>query len=294
MTRESIRFDALDGRSLAADLFVPDAAPTSRVIVAPAMGVPRRVYGKLASFVADAGALVMVIDYRGIGDSRSGSVRTIDAKLSDWAELDLAGAVRELERRAPSVPLRWIGHSVGGQLMGLVKDAPIDRAVFFASQSGHWRHWGVRGRPVMWTLWNLAIPITTRVLGYYPGAMLGGGEDLPAGVVRQWASWGRHRGYVQSYAEKRDGDPVFATTSAIRAYAFTDDDYAPERAVRALLDAYGRAETELRVVAPAQIGKKKIGHFGVLRDDVRASIWTEARAWLLDPASLRPLTSSSA
>jgi len=62
---------------------------------------------------------------------------------------------------------------------------------FVASQSGYWKLWSGKERMMVFALWHLAIPIATAWLGYFPGWMLGNAEDIPSGVAREWARWGR-------------------------------------------------------------------------------------------------------
>jgi predicted alpha/beta hydrolase len=46
---------ATDGYELAADLYLPDGGVRAAVLVAPAMGVPRRLYGAFSAYLAEAG-----------------------------------------------------------------------------------------------------------------------------------------------------------------------------------------------------------------------------------------------
>ena len=54
-----------------------------------------------------------------------------------------------------------------------------------------------------------------------------------------------------------------------------------EPTFEALLAAFLRAQAELRVVAPRDLGVAKIGHFDLFRASFRSTWWSEARAWLL-------------
>jgi predicted alpha/beta hydrolase len=284
-TSVPLRFSARDGFPLVGELFLPPpgVAPRATALVAAAMGVRRRLYTGFAAFLAEAGIATLTFDYRGIGDSRRGPLRGFRARLADWAELDLHAALAELERRAPApgLPLYWIGHSVGGQLLGLLPDAPVARALFMGSQHGHWRNWDGLARVRMAALWHAVIPGFTATFGYLPMSRLIGGEDLPAGVAAQWAAWGRSRDYILDYLHARDGARRFAYAGPLRSYAVSDDTYAPRRTVEALLAAFPHAQAELCVIAPRDLGVHRIGHFELFRPQFRSTWWTEARAWLL-------------
>ncbi len=279
-----VTLPALDGTPLAADLHLPPGgAPRATVLLAPAMGVPRRFYRPLGAYLADAGLAVLVPDYRGIGGSAPPVLRGFEASLHDWADLDLRGGVAYLQRRFPGAPMTWFGHSVGGQLLGLVPDPPVRRALMVGSQHGHWRNWPGRARYAMAALWWVAIPTLTTLLGKLPMRRLGGGEDLPAGVAREWARWGRARDYVVGYALRRGPSGFASFRGDLLAYAITDDAYAPPASVAPLVDSFTAARSELVRVAPERVGLGRLGHFGAFREEARP-LWEEWREWLAEAA----------
>ncbi len=285
---ESFRVRTRDGYELGATLFAPEGAPRAIVLVASAMGVRRTFYARFAAYLADAGLAVLTLDYRGIGDSRPTTLRGFDPSLHDWAELDLTAAVEELRKRFPDVPLAWVGHSVGGQLMGFVENANVAAALFVGSQSGYWKHWDGVERLKMAALWHAAIPGVVPIAGYFPSKHFGLGEDIPAGVAREWATWGRDPDYLLVHARERSGGEFLRYRGPLRAIAFTDDDFAPRRAVEALVDCYPFARSEVVVVRPSDVGAKKIGHFGFFSTDVRATLWDESRDWILRVTGITP------
>jgi len=286
---ETLAVDTRDGVTLAVDLHTPVGAPPRAVaIVAPAMGVRRRFYRPFAGFLAGAGIAALVPDYRGIGDSAPRSLRGWSAALHDWGDLDLPAVVDAARARFPGVPLVWIGHSIGGQLFGLLPEAPIARALLVGAQNGHWRNWpGVARRAAMAALWWAVIPGMTALAGKLPMAAFGQGEDLPVGVAREWARWGRTRDYIAGFARRRGPSGFDRFTGPVRSYAITDDGYAPPPSVHALAADFRTARTEVVEVAPAAIGKRRLGHFGAFRPSAQA-LWAEWADWLLDapaPAS---------
>jgi predicted alpha/beta hydrolase len=274
-----IRVQAADGFSLAADVLEPEGPPSAAVLVAPAMGVPRRFYGPFARYLAEHGNLVLVVDYRGIGGSCPGKLRGFSAALHDWGELDLAAGARWVREQTHGIPLRFVGHSVGGQLMGLMAGTEVDRALFVASQSGHWRGWSGIGRVGMVALWYALIPGLVGTLGYLPMKPLGQGENLPAEVAREWARWGRSREYLGLHL-RESGRSYDWYDRPLRSIALSDDGFAPVATVEALLGAYPNARSELKVLRPADVGAAKIGHFAFFRPDFRDTLWKDARDWL--------------
>ena len=267
-----VTLTAGDGYRLGATLF---EGGERAVLVMPATGVPQSYYAKFAAFLAARGFTVLTFDYRGIGRSLHGDVRAVEARMRDWALLDAAAAFAFLKKDSLVV----VGHSFGGQALGLLPEPErIDRALVVGSQSGYWRHWPALGRAWMWPVTHFALPAVSRLHGYFPGSRFGFGEDLPKGVAIEWASWCRHPRYLVGAlgVEER----YRRVSAPLRAYAISDDAFAPRSAVAALLELYPNAPGEIREVHPRQLGRKSMGHFGFFREAFRDSLWPEAADWL--------------
>lgn len=276
---EPVEIESRDGYRLGATLFRPSGPAARAVAIHAATGVRQDYYAKFAAFLAERGFAVLIYDYRGIGRSRPPRLHGFRARMRDWALLDAPAAFDFLERAAPDARLMAVGHSFGGQALGLLPDpARIHAALVVGSQSGYWRNWPALGQGWMWLATHVVLPTTSRLLGYFPSSLLGFGEDLPAGVAIEWASWCRNPQYVVGALGAHEGYAKF--TAPLRAYAVADDRLAPARAVEALLSLYPGARSEIRHVAPADVGAARIGHFGFFRERFRGTLWREAADWL--------------
>ncbi len=279
-----LRLETEDGVRLAATLFSP--APrlgTARrrvVIVNSAMAVPRRYYAPFARFLAASGLHVLTYDYRGIGESRLDEAAARRARLRHWGEQDFAAAVAWVDRELGPAETLVVGHSVGGQIVGLApNNERVRRLLLVGAQSGDWRLWPPGSRARVLAFWYGVVFPVTRVLGYLPAGVLGG-EPVPGGVAREWARWARRRGYMVGGGDAARARGYARLTAPIYAYSFADDELAPPTAVEALLDLYGAVEKKHRHVAAAQLGLRSIGHFGFFRPASRDHLWGEARDWL--------------
>src|SRR4051812_22274492 len=110
---------ARDGYALAATVFVPEGRASRAVLINSATAVPRKIYRGLAAYLASRGFAVVTYDYRGTGGSRPASLRGFDVRMRDWAALDVSGAIDHMRRVWPRLPLAAVGHSFGGQALGL-------------------------------------------------------------------------------------------------------------------------------------------------------------------------------
>lgn len=277
---DDIRLPAADGFLLGATLYLPRGARSHAVLINSATAVPRRIYRGFASYLAGRGCAVLTYDYRGTGDSRPKSLAGFPATMSDWAALDVAAAVDWMRARYPMMPLGYVGHSFGGQALGLIPNsAEVSRALLVAAQAGSWR---LMSSPERYRIYALlacvGVPLT-HALGYAPGRV-GLGLDLPKGVFLEWAKWVASDRYFFDDSRLRALANFPRYRGALRALSFTDDPWATEAAVEMLCAGFTSIRPDIHVIAPAEAGAKKIGHFGFFRPQHRDTLWRGAAEWI--------------
>jgi predicted alpha/beta hydrolase len=292
---DDIMIPAVDGYPLAATLFLPRGPKRHAVLINSATATPRKIYRGFASYLAHRGCAVLTYDYRGIGGSRKAAVegqpqgqgqpqslQGFEATLADWALLDMTAAVGWMRERYCAMPLRYVGHSFGGQALGLLpNNTDVSRALFIAAQAGNWRLMsGVEGYRVAALLNGIGVPLT-RALGYAPG-WAGIGEDLPKGVFLQWVRWVMSPHYLFDDASLPSRANFANFTGALRALHLSDDPWATRPAVELLCAGFPSVTPEVLSVTPKDIGATRIGHFGFFRPNHRDTLWRSAADWLLE------------
>jgi predicted alpha/beta hydrolase len=286
---DDITFPAADGYLLGASLFLPRGAKRHAVLINSATAVPRKIYRGFAGYLAGRGCAVLTYDYRGIGDSRQKAVVGYNqpkslvgfkASMSDWAELDVTAAVAWMRERYHTLPLSYVGHSFGGQALGLLaNNTEVSRALLVAAQAGYWRLIASPERYRVYTMLKFVGVPLTRLLGYAP-AWSGIAEDLPRDVFLQWVSWVMHKRYLFD-DPKLGGLKNFSQFhGAMRALAMSDDPWATRPSVELLCSGFTSITPEILTIAPADTGVAKIGHFGFFRSDHRDTLWQSAGDWI--------------
>lgn len=278
MSGTAVEFAARDGYRLAGTLYRPRTPNRRAVLLQAAAGVKQDYYAKFAEYLAARGFAALSFDYRGIGRSRPVKLRGFKARMRDWAEKDIGGALDYLARASHGARLIGIGHSFGALAFGLVPgNERYVAAMMVGAQSGYWKHWRGRGRAGMWLVSHVVLPAMSRLCGYLPARVFGQGEDLPAGVAREWAGWCRHPGYIVGALGAQEAYARF--TAPIRVVAIADDRYAPPAAVEAFLGFYPNAPRTVEKVQPEKLGGP-IGHFGFFRERFKDTLWKEAADWM--------------
>jgi predicted alpha/beta hydrolase len=286
---DDITFPAADGYSLGATLFLPRGAKRHAVLINSATAVPRKIYKGFAGYLARRGYAVLTYDYRGTGDSRLRSLvgynqfkplAGFNATMADWAALDATAAVAWMRERYKTLPLNYIGHSFGGQALGLLaNNTEVSRALLIAAQAGYWKLMATPERYRVYALLNfIGIPLT-RTLGYAPG-WSGIGEDLPKGVFEQWTRWVMSPRYLFDDPTLKTLPNFTAYKGALRSLCLSDDPWATRPACELLCSGFTSAKPEILTITPADAGATAIGHLGFFRPEHRDTLWRGAAEWM--------------
>ncbi|GGF14231.1 alpha/beta hydrolase [Aliidongia dinghuensis] len=277
---EQLAIPTGDGDAVHMRLFRPSGAakgaPRAGVLIVPAMGVTQTFYAAFAEWLAGQGFLVATFDYRGVGLSRRGGLRRLDVDILDWARLDCDAVTTALAERLGAAPLYWIGHSLGGQILPFVPGHErIAKMVTIASGSGYWRENALPLRRFAWWLWYVVAPVATALCGYFPGRRLRKVGDLPAGVMWQWRRWCLDPDYAAG-AEGPGARRAYAALALpIVSLSFSDDEFMSARNTEALHACYAGAARRMKRLSPAEVGMKRIGHFGFFRRDCQDPLWRD-------------------
>ncbi|HEU4621255.1 MAG TPA: alpha/beta fold hydrolase [Burkholderiaceae bacterium] len=279
---------ATDGYPLAVTSFGDSTTARAAVLIVPGMGIKQEYYASFARWLASRKFFVLTFDYRGMGRSRPAehakSLRGFHADLSTWVERDCAAMVEYLHAVMDCRPVFWIGHSLGGQLLGLLPNHErITAAVTVGAGSGYWLENAARLRRSVWALWYVVAPIALKLHGYFPGTRLRMIGDLPDGVMRQWRRWCLHRHYAAGAEGERARAAYAQIRSPMFALSFSDDEFMSERGIASLHRLYVNAPKQFEHVDPRTAGLARIGHFGFFRAESKNALWHYVGAWLADP-----------
>lgn len=277
---QAFTLSARDGYPLAAKHWSPSTTARAQLLVLGATGVPQGFYRAFAEHAAAQGCEVLTFDYRGIGGSRPATLRGFPATYDDWARLDTSAALDAA--REPDKPLWVMGHSFGGHAMGLMQDGGRASAMYTFGSGAGWAGWMPPAeRRRVWLLWNLIGPPVVGLLGYLPMKRLGlGGEDLPAGVYRQWRHWCSFPRYffddpfANANGRLNGFDQARYPLAAANAL---DDLWALPASRDALFRGYTATKFEGIDIDPREHGP--IGHMGYFRRG-RERLWDAALDWL--------------
>lgn len=276
-----VRWVCADGVALPATLFVP-AAPRAVLVVAAAMGVPRRYYARFAADMAARGIAAVTFDYRGIGEAATDLADPRATSFQDWGRLDLHAVLGQVFERFDGLPVFLCGHSAGAQVVGLTPHAErLAGLVFIAGPRPHVSQDRGAYRIFSTLWWYLLVPLGS-LFAWFPARRLGfSSVDVPSGVTREWGRWARAPRYLFTPRFGIDTSRYPRLRLPLLAFSFSDDLYTPPASAEALLSEYPNARVTRRAVRPADVGVRAIGHLGFFGEGLRDTLWRETADWIL-------------
>jgi len=267
ITTLDVEVTCADAVKLSATLFQPKQRAKAAVMIAPATGITQNFYINFATWLATQGYAVVTFDNRGIGKSLRCHVKNSDASLQYWGELDTPAILEFLKDRFPGLSYHLIGHSAGGQLVGLMHNAMELKSILnFACSSGNLSKMSYPFKISAHFFMNVFIPLSNLIFGYTKSQWLGMGEPLPRMAAQQWRRWCNGEGYVKTDFGKGINKHCYddLETDIQWLYA-SDDSIANENTVKEMATVYSQSRAEIIRLDPNEYGFKAIGHMGFFR-----------------------------
>lgn len=276
-----IKIRCKDNYTITGTLFEPKTKCVGAIMIAPATGIKRSFYIPFAEFLADNGYGVISYDNRGIGDSLEGKIESSKVSLQEWGQLDMPAVLETLQQKFPNQKYHIIGHSAGGQLIGLMYNAmDLTSAFNIAFSSGRLRNMELKFKPQAYFFMNMFIPLSNLFFGHTKSQWVGMGEPLPKKVAQQWSQWCNGKGYVRTVLgtsiKEHTYDIFDKPMLCINAI---DDSIAITENVKDMLAVFTKAKGKIITLNPKEEELKEIGHMKFFsRKSER--LWLLALDWL--------------
>lgn len=271
----------VDQYAIAATIYSPKKSLKGAILIGPATGIQRQFYASFAAFLAEHGYGVITFDNRGIGGSLIGSVSESDASLQCWGEKDMPAVLEQLKTTFPNTKYHLIGHSAGGQLVGLMHNAKDFTSIFnFASSSGQLKNMSGTYAIKAHFFMNFFIPLSNTLYGHTKSQWLGMGEPLPKVVAQQWREWCNSEGYVKASFGKTIHTHFYDNLSTPSMWVnAADDDIAIDANVEDMLSVFTKINAEKLTLSAGDYALDEIGHMKFFSRKSQV-LWIHALNWL--------------
>ena len=272
-------------QALAATVYRPKTPVKKAVMIAPATGIKRQFYHNFATYLAEHGFGVLTFDNEGIGESLSADLAKCDASLISWGRHDMPAVLEALQDEFTDATYHLIGHSAGGQLIGLMPNSQSIASVFnVACSSGRIKNMDMPYKLKAIGFMEAFIPLTNLTLGYTPSDKIGMGEPLPRGVARQWREWCNGAGYIKTAFGKSIHTHFYDEIDMPALWlGFSDDEIANSKNMDDMIRVFTKMPVEKRFLDPKDFGVSSIGHMRYFSSRTNAKapkLWQMAIDWL--------------
>ena len=281
IVKENIKIECSDKVLIVGTLYFPTNKLKAARMLAPATGIKRRFYNSFATFLAGNGFAVITFDNRGIGDSLDGHVKNFKASIQDWGELDMTAVFECLKKKFPNCEYHLVGHSAGGQLIGLMPNTnELSSVLNFASSSGRIKNMSFPFSLTVSFFMQIFIPVNNFLFGYTNTQWMGMGEPLPKNAASQWRKWCSGKGYVQTDFGKAIKTHYYDSVDMPSLWLnATDDDIANDKNVADMLQVFPKLNAKTKTLNPKEYDLKEIGHMKFFSKKNKV-LWKLVLDWL--------------
>jgi predicted alpha/beta hydrolase len=272
---KKITITASDGYPLSAMIAKPIGTSTRTIIISSATGIKKEFYLNFAQFLVNNGYNVLLYDYRGIGESAPDDLKLSDSYMHDWGVLDMNAALNYMVEEESLTNIVWIGHSVGGQLVGfLEKREHIKHIISISAALGYWGYFPFPMKMVVWTLWYVISPVLTKIYGYGTLKKVGWGEDLSKNTFLEWRGWCMNKEYYGNFLqEKLHTDKFYDFKVPITAVYLSDDYIANDITAPLMSKFYPNSTFDVLKLQVKRYTSHKVGHSGIFKKKFQNSLW---------------------
>ncbi len=282
-TQEKLKIKTNDGVTISGVLLKPEN-PRAVVQINSATAVPKEFYKHIAQYLAENNYASFYFDYRGIGDSApSEGLKGCTYEITDWAKEDMNAVLTFLKLEFPLIPLFFLCHSVGGQLVGLVPDINrINGVLAISTSSGYAKNMTLPGRLQSFYFFKIVRPIIHLIYGYSKFKFLGIMEDMPISVTNRWDNWCSKPEYFFDPKNAKNIETLSGfknLTIPIEVGIAIDDPICPKSNVENLWKHFHSSRSiNINWLHPNDFNLKSIGHFNFFRKTSKEMLWP----WALD------------
>lgn len=220
-------------------------------LILPAMGIRASYYHNLANKMSvyyDSN--FVTIDLRGYGNSSIRASRKENFGFVRWLE-DLNFIIDFLLKESQKDKINLLGHSIGGQLGTMyysLHPDKIQRLILVGSSLPYFRIWKWPGKLKLLIAGYIG-PFVSRIIGYFPGEIIGFAGRESMGCISDWANIVRTGKFNLGDCSFDFENAMSKVVPNITAISFPEDNLAPPYTVKYLIQKFNNsAKIEEKII----------------------------------------------
>lgn len=253
------------------------------IAILPALGVSVAYYEPLAQALQEAGHDAYLVEQRGHGESELRPSRNENYGFREMLG-DIDVAVVHIRSQAANKPLFLLGHSLGGHLSCMYagwRGVEYVDGVILAACGTPWikAYDGIDAMRLR-ALYHL-IPISRRLLGYYPGDKFGFGGREARGMMMDWRQMAGGNRYLARGMKVDFEQGIRCYPGRVLTVRMTDDEFAQSDAVAKVWQKFKQARRSHRLFDEKTLGATA-DHFRWARRP--NAVCTAVNSWVREEA----------
>lgn len=258
------------------------STPKALILINPATAIHIGYYKHVIKFFVDKGYNVFVWNYSCFGESKKSSLANSNFRFSDIGLKEIPAAIKVAKELSPVLPLFCLGHSVGGQHIGFVKNRElIDGLVTTGTSAGYILNMPIVYGAKAFFFFYIFSPISTKIFNYVAASKLKLMKDLPSPFVKEWRQWCSQKDLVFShkfYGKTIPQESYKNLTFPIHVITADDDEISTKKNTENFWKhVSSKKGIDFKTYKAKSFPRKKLGHFGYYKRE-NSLIWEEIEA----------------
>ena len=273
-----IKIITKDNVTLYANL-LESKTPKGVVLINPGTAIKTSFYIPFAKYLVDNDFHVITWNYRGFCESQTKKLSQCQYAYSDIGRYDIPAVIDKVKSMYSDFPLHCVGHSAGGQQIGLANNYhKLDALIAVAVSAGYFAYMPLASRIRANFFFRLFAPITNAIFNYVPAKKLKLMEDLPLDFIKEWTDWcmEKHHFFSEKFYGKTIPHGTYKNFN-IPTYVITadDDEFCTEINIKNFWQ-HVKSDKEINFTRYQMetLPNKHVGHFGYFRKENK-QIWSD-------------------
>lgn len=220
------------------------------IVILPALGIRASYYQPIAESLREQGFNVILFEQRGYGKSKLKPSRSVSWTFKELALDDLNSVLDWCDKNF-SGETALMGHSLGGHLAVIyqaLNPHRQTRLILSACGSPYSKAFSGAAKYQIGLLIAL-VPVMNFVFGFYNGHLLGFGGREARGVMSDWRQLAKLNKYVANGESGNISEELSNFSKEILALRYSDDTFAPEASVEAVVGKFSSAKISRIVIS---------------------------------------------
>lgn len=282
MKKEAFTTTCEDGVTLEGLLLIPEN-PKAVVQFNCGTATKKEFYLHFLTYLTENGYLCCLWNYR--GSSTRENLKNSPIRYVDYGTKDMPAIKSYLEKRFPSLPFVFVGHSTGGQQIGFIENLDnVKGNINIAVSSGHFPNLPIVYRVKAYFFFYLFSPLSVLLNGFVRAKRYNLMENIPKNVMLEWRDWLEKEDYFfdkEFYGKTVPTGNFKDFNFPIHVYYSTDDTISNAKNTKLFWrNVASSEEISFTELTPSEFGLKKIDHFGYFRRNMKDKLWTDILARL--------------